>query len=126
MGFLKRLFGSAEPDRQREPPSKADLDAVVIQQLTKAGADLTQRRETLHYLYVPNEDDAGIAERNLSRGGRKIEVRPAATGGSWLVLITESMIVNPATIAGIRAELEDEALKFGGNYDGWEAALTPD
>src|SRR2546421_9502832 len=117
MAFLRRLIGS-------KPKSAASLDALTIQELAKR-ADLSRPRETLHYLYVPTQDAAQEAEQALRAEDRKIEVRPAATGPGWLVLITQSMIVTPESIAGARSEIEAVSTRLAGEYDGWEAAVTP-
>ena len=123
MGFLKRIFGG---DKPRPAPDTGALDALTIQQLANAGADLRLPRETIHYLYVPTEDGAHTAEHALTATGRIIVVRPAATGNQWLVLLTQSMVVSQASMTELRAEIESVSAQVGGEYDGWEAAVTPD
>ena len=122
MAFLKRLFSRPGSG----PSNVGSLDARTIAQLEKAGADLRLSRETLHYLYVATELDAEEARRSLARDGRTIDIRPAATGSGWLVLVTESMIVNLESITAVRQEIEAVSTRLGGEYDGWEAAVTPD
>ena len=105
-------------------PQPGGLDAMTIQQLSLAGADLSQPRETLHYLYVGTEGDAARAKEMLAQSGRTIETRPAATGTGWLVLLKTDIVVGPDTIGRLRAEIEAAAAQVGGDYDGWEAAVT--
>ena len=115
-GILKRLFGAKEVDQ-------AALDAATIAAVRGAGADLAQPRETRHYLYVPTEEAATTLAGDLAREGREVEARPAATGDNWLVLVVQTMVVNPDTIAEARREFEPAAVGAGGDYDGWEAAI---
>ncbi len=123
MGFLKRVFGREQPGAS---PPALDLDALMIQQLAQAGADLRLSRETMHYLYVPTERAARLALQDLSVDGRKLEIRPAAEGTGWLVLLTQSMIVSPSAMAALRAEIEAVSGQHRGDYDGWEAAVRSD
>jgi hypothetical protein len=100
-----------------------DLDAATIQQLERAGADLSQPRETLHYLYVGTHQDADRAKKMLARPGRSVETRPVASGSGWLVLLKTDMVARLEAIHGLRTEIEAAAAQVGGDYDGWEAAV---
>jgi Regulator of ribonuclease activity B len=117
MGFLRRWFRGGKP-RDIEA-----LDAATIEAVRQAGARLENPRETLHCLYFAHEADARTAGASLERDGRTIEIRPAAIGGKWLVLVTQEMIVSPASIATARQEFERASAVPGAEYDGWEAAV---
>lgn len=58
-------------------------------------------------------------------GGRSIQVEPAATGDDWLVQITETIVVDEATMAARRDEFHGLTDPRNGQYDGWEAAAEP-
>jgi hypothetical protein len=100
-------------------------DQAVIDQLRAAGADLTQAREVRYYLYVPTQSDASSLAAAVQSGGRLVQVEAAATGSDWLVLITETVVVDAATMASRREEFARAVEPFGGVYDGWEAAAVP-
>jgi hypothetical protein len=100
-------------------------DQAVIDQLRAAGADLTQAREVRYYLYVPTQSDANSLAAAVQSGGRLVQVEAAATGSDWLVLITETVVVDAATLASRREEFARAVEPFGGVYDGWEAAAVP-
>jgi hypothetical protein len=100
-------------------------DQAVIDQLRAAGADLTQAREVRYYLYVPTQSEANSLAAAVQSGGRLVQVEAAATGSDWLVLITETVVVDAATMASRREEFARAVEPFGGVYDGWEAAAVP-
>jgi len=122
VGLLDRVLDGGRTQKA-VAPAPGDLDAATIRQLARAGADLSQPRETLHYLYVGREADAATAKVRLAGEGRAIETRPAATGGGWLVLLETDMVVGLDAIHALRAEIESVASQVGGEYDGREAAV---
>jgi hypothetical protein len=116
---LRRLFG-------RKPRDIGELDAMVIAQLRKAGADLRLPRDTIHYLYFPTQEGANVAAGMLRAEGLTAEAKPAAAGElPWVVIANHDYVVNDETIRAIRAVAEDAARVGGGEYDGWEAAAVP-
>ena len=117
--MLRRLFG-------RQPPDIDSLDGQVIDQLRKAGADLRQPRDTVHYLYFQTEDGAKVAAEKLRAHGLIAVVQPAAAGSDpWLVKANHDFVVNAESIREIRRVAEEAAAAGGGDYDGWEAAASP-
>ena len=117
--MLRRLFG-------RQPPDIDSLDGQVIDQLRKAGADLGQPRDTVHYLYFQTEDGANLAAEQLRTHGLIAVVQPAAAGSvPWLLRANHDFVVNAESIREIRRVAEAAAAAGGGDYDGWEAAASP-
>jgi hypothetical protein len=118
---MRWLFGK----KQAPPPiSKADLDALTTHQLAKAGADLAKPTEIVNYLYLPDEARARQAGAELSQAGYRVQVRPAATGKDWLALATIDLVPSDENIEMLRSRFEAIASRLGGEYDGWEAAVT--
>jgi len=116
-GWLSRLG-------RKRPQSKADLDRLTLRELANAGGDLAKSTETIHYLYLPDESQARAAEMELLPAGYHVKVRPAAQGTEWLALATIDVVPTEDNIARIRNSFETIAERFGGTYDGWEAAVT--
>jgi len=100
-------------------------DQDVIDQLRAAGADLSQPRDVRYYLYVPDETGARQVAADVSAAGRAVSVEPAAVGSDWLVLVSETVVVDLATMQARAAEFGEAVERFGGEYDGWEAAASP-
>lgn len=98
-------------------------DAMILEQLVSRGADLSQPRHARFYLYFPDELHAKAA------GGpildvEGFEVKTGPSGKEWLLLAEITGVISEETIALYRRLFEEVATKYGGQYDGWEAALT--
>ena len=116
------LFGRG---KKKEPsPSVESLDALTLEQLAKAGGNLAMPTEIVNYLYLPDEPRARAAAEDLEQAGYHVEVRPAAQGPMWLALATIQMIPSKENIALLRDRFESLASRLGGEFDGWEAAVT--
>src|SRR5688572_33412876 len=103
--FLRRLFGSRRRDDE-QPPAPEQVahfntpdegDRLILDELRSLGADLSQPREVLHYLYVPTEAAATEASQEARDQGYTTEIRPA--GGQagphpWLVLANQDVVLS--------------------------------
>jgi hypothetical protein len=101
-----------------EDPTEAD--ARVLDHLAKLGCDPSQPRECRHYLYLPDEDAAGVVANALAAGGLDAQVEEVA--GGWLVTAGTVTVLDDRTVRTTRVRLERLAAEHGGEYDGWEAA----
>jgi hypothetical protein len=76
------------------------------------------------FLYFSSRERANGAASTLRTDGLRVLVRPGATGG-WLALVqTESLSTDDA-FAELEARLRNLAESLNGEYDGWEAAVSP-
>jgi hypothetical protein len=100
-------------------------DADVIEALRRADVDLSEPQTVHHYLYLPTEESAQAGCEELRSEGFAVEVRPAAIGNDWLCFATRESVIDTASIAVLRARMEDVAAEFNGEYDGWEVAVAP-
>ena len=117
----KNLFRRSEKRPQ-------DGDRQVLAALVEAGADLSEPRDLVHYLYVPTEQAAQDAAAELRGLGYTAEAQAAAGAGPgdqnpWLVLANVDAVVDEERIGQERARFEELARTHGGEYDGWEAAV---
>lgn len=119
-GFLKRFLGGGS-----EPQQPVDGDAQVIEALRRAGADLAQPREVIHYLYFGSEPAARAAVSRLDRADRLVHAVIDPDTGKSSVKVTHTAVVTLEAIHALRAEFEAAAAEGGGEYDGWEAAARP-
>ena len=104
--------GSLEGDRQ------------VLAQMREAGADLSKPTEINFYLYFNDRATAERAKTEAGDGSLTATVRPGANSDTWLCLVSGTMIPDEATIHAIVVRLLGVAQRHGGDYDGWEAAIT--
>jgi hypothetical protein len=75
-----------------------------------------------HYLYFPTRDAADKASTDQSLHGFSFESRLGGDGINWLLLVKHRAVRN-TDILSARDQLEALAARFGGAYDGWQAAV---
>lgn len=101
-------------------------DLLVLEQLVKAGADVTQPRHVLHYLYFPDRDRAGPAAEEAATEGFEVTVRePLPEYPEQWTLVCEShdVVLELETVRDTTDYFEGLAESHGGHYDGWEASV---
>jgi hypothetical protein len=107
--------------RQKRPPAP-ELDLLLVRRLRAVGADLTQPRRIVHFLYFQNETGARAAAAEMEEGGYDVTVAPPAGDvANWSVTAEGARVVDEATIVAFRAWFERVAGRHAGEYDGWEA-----
>lgn len=117
MGFL---------DRIRKVGAPQSADDLLLSQLAALGADLSQPRHVLHYLYFGDEASATAAERQVASAGYETTLNPPDESiPQWSLRAETHGVVNGSTIEAIRTLFETVAEEHGGEYDGWEAAAEP-
>lgn len=101
-----------------------DLDVVNL--LVQHGADLSQPRHVLYFLYFGSEDAATqAAEQARSRSFEATvnEPLPQRPGDWSLKCERRGVVVDTETIRGNGDFFDQLAAQFGGEYDGWEASV---
>jgi Regulator of ribonuclease activity B len=81
-------------------------------------------QQVRHFLYFRTEANARQAQQRLPASGFRVEVRQAAQGADWLVLLS-SPWTTEESLSRTRNELENLAVQFDGEYDGWEFEVDP-
>ena len=109
---------------RRQAHSRSATDDDVIDQLRKAGSDLSKPHPTDFYIYVPTEESANRIAKLLSAEGFKVAVEPAATRSNWLALASRDLILTPQILAELTRKFTDLARLENGDYDGWEAGVV--
>jgi hypothetical protein len=111
--------------KRRERTSIAELDGRTLDALRRAGADLSQPRHVLHFLYFPNREDAVAAADVLRAEGWTVVVDAAAVGSNWLARAEGTRVVSAESCARDRERFTALTSASGGEYDGWEASASP-
>ena len=96
-----------------------DVEAVAA--LREAGADLTQPMLLEFIFRFDKREDARKMWRALSTDGYKAQVSANAGEPGFMVFARKSMLVEEAAIARLREQLEQQARKYNGVYEGWGA-----
>lgn len=129
MGLLSRW-------RDREPVSLDDRspqtglkhkDLLVLDQLVKAGADMTAPRHVLYFLYLPDQERAAAAAAEAESMGFEAGVReplPEYPDQWTLVCERHDYVLDLETVRVNTDTFEELAARHGGDYDGWEASVS--
>lgn len=109
--------------------SDDEVDNQIFAILAKH-VDMTAPREQNHYSYYATEEGARAALAEAKAAGwtpisADEEVYQLDGESLWSMSVTRNdMPTNTQTIPGYRAFFEDLANRYGGEYDGWEAASS--
>jgi regulator of RNase E activity RraB len=100
-------------------------DDEVLADLQRHGSDLSAEHTLEYYLYFQNSTAASEARAALEASGFKIS-RSGEAGrlNTFLVVAAISLVPERQHVIALSDQLEALALKFGGEYDGWEAAIV--
>lgn len=101
-------------------------DEAVVQQLMEVGADLSRETEVNVYLYFDTETAARQVAAMLLRMGFAKAATNASLNSRWGCVGSTGMVPELAGIQRMSAQLEALASAYGGEYDGWEAAVVPE
>lgn len=125
MGLFRRRK-TVDLDERSERLGLKNGDLLVMGQLIQAGADLTQPRHTLYYLYFRSEQGArGAAGAAAELGFRARITEPDGEITDWSVICEhDALILDPDTVRSNTDHFDAIAAEHGGQYDGWEAAVT--
>lgn len=121
LGF-KNLI--AELLRRANNNTGKDPDRLVLHQLRAAGANLEKPTHVRFYIYAPHEEGARRIAAACTDAVLTSDVSPAAHGAGWLCLLQGSMVPAHEILKDYRSRFEASARAEGGEYDGWEAAVT--
>ena len=126
--LIGKLFGSTRDMVQLEGVNgvdgSEDPDEQVRNQLRAAGANLEKATHTLFYIYAATEAGANRIAQAVTDSRLDAEVRPAAVGTGWLCLAQGELVPALDVLKSYRSKFEALAAAEGGEYDGWEAAVT--
>lgn len=130
MGLFDRLKRSrndeVDPDERSPQLGIRYKDLMVVEQLVKAGADLSEPRHWIYYLYLPTGPLAVQAADDVRAAGWAAEARPSAdeTSTQWCVVAEQHDVVfTPAFLIDADNLFQEIADRLGGDYDGWEASV---
>ena len=117
---------AVDPDVRSRKTGIKYKDLEVVSQLAKHGADLTQPRHVLYYLYFPSEDAATSAAADAMSRSFDCTVRdplPQYAGRWSLTCERRGIVLDTDTIRDNGDYFDALAVEFSGEYDGWEASI---
>jgi len=99
-------------------------DLMVLDQLAKNGADLTESRHVIYYSYAPSVGVARAMGREAEAGGWAAEVREPLPNypGQWALICERHAITTPDFVREADDFFQGLADRHAAEYDGWEAS----
>jgi hypothetical protein len=100
-------------------------DAAVLDQLERAGADLSQSRHVIYYSYAPSEDIGQAMRAEAEARGYAVEVRQPLPDfpDQWGVVCETQAVTSREAVRGADEFFQGLATRHGAEYDGWEASV---
>lgn len=107
-------------------PGDPHGEKATLRHLEESGADLTKSTHFIHFIAFPDKESAVSGGREIAeRLGYDVRgSEPEVPNGKWLVSAEREQIPTLDNIERMRQALTLIAEQFGGDYDGWEAAVT--
>ncbi len=103
-------------------PARSSPDARGIDQLARAGSDLTRAHVIEFRFYFPSRATADAVSARLKADGYTVSVEEAVPGARWVLLAMRSMVPLLSEMQLLRSKFDDFAAREGGMYDSWRAA----
>jgi hypothetical protein len=124
----KRHEGDDEPVDLNERSPQLGLkykDLMILDGLTKSGADLTESRHVVHYSYAPSKDVADAMRDEADAAGWNAEAREPLPGfpDQWGVICERHAVTSPDFVRDSDDFFQGLADRHGAEYDGWEASV---
>jgi regulator of RNase E activity RraB len=117
LGIYLLLRGrAAEQAALGSPP---DGDARTLDELARAGSDLSRPHRIEFFLFLPDRQAADAVATELRGEGFKVEVGQGEHEADWLCLATREMLPELAALHRWRQRLTAMAESRSGVYDGW-------
>ena len=98
----------------------------IVEQLEKAGDNLTDEREVFHWIYFNNQDDLEKFVEFVEARNFKINVKEKAdpsTNDKYVLSISRTDKVGYTDIDEYTLKLFEKAVELNGDYDGWETSV---
>ena len=125
IALRRRSDASSAPSaRPAATAGDPEADRATLAALRQAGADLTKPTEVNFYLYFPSREVAERAADTARVPELVATVEQAAVRDQWLLLLSGTIVPTEPAIRAASTRLAAVAAHFGGEYDGWEAAVT--
>ena len=127
-GRKKKDAEPIDPEARSPQLGVKNKDLVLMGQLLQQGADLNKPRHALYYLYFTSRDAAESGAEEGRAAGYTCEVRdplPEYPGQWSLVCERPDAVLDPNGVNAADDLFQGIADRFGGEFDGWEAAARP-
>jgi hypothetical protein len=108
---------------RRTTPGTAS-DAKVMEQLAKAGSNLSRPHNIEFRFYFPSEQFAERVSATLRADGFQVSTQEVVQGHQYIVRAARSMVPVLSELESLRSRFDELATREGGIYDGWSAEVV--
>lgn len=99
-------------------------DRLVLAALVNAGADLSQPRHVLHFVYEFADEASALSAAGAVPMWQSTVNPPVEGHNTWTVTFERrDYVLTPENVAEDAELFLAAAQAHGGNYDGWEASV---
>jgi hypothetical protein len=100
-------------------------DLMILDQLMKAGANLTEPRHVVYYSYAPSQDVANAMRDEAAANGYTANVREPLPEypDQWSMVSEIQAVTSPDFVRDADDFFQALADRHGAEYDGWEASV---
>jgi hypothetical protein len=124
-----RLFRKKSNDEPVDPNERSPQlgvrykDLMVLDQLRKNGANLSESRHVIYYSYAPSDEIARSMGREAEARGYSAEVREPMPQfpAQWSLVCETHAVTSPDFVRDADDFFQALADRYGAEYDGWEA-----
>jgi hypothetical protein len=106
---------------EKSVPEQNLSDAQRIDQLVKAGGDVSKLYSLEFTLRFPTQKAAERAELQVIGFAFATKIERGRSADQWLLLATKKMYPVESDLSGLRDKLNAIAAGAGGTYEGWKA-----
>lgn len=126
--FLRRRDDDDQPVDLNERSPELGLrfkDLAVLGSLMEAGADLSQARHVIYYLYAPTKEVAEAMAHEVEENDFDATVREPLPEypDQWRVACEKHAVTSPDFVRAADDLFQGVADRHSAEYDGWEASL---
>ncbi|MEV5695417.1 ribonuclease E inhibitor RraB [Micromonospora globbae] len=125
--FTRRRRDDEHVDLDERSPSLGVRyrDLLLMNEIAKRAADLSQPRHVVFYLDAPSEDIGRLIAAEAGTHGFEAGVREPLPEypGSWTVVCETHTVLTPEFVRDSVDLFEALAERHHADYDGWEAAV---
>lgn len=128
LGIYLVIRGNAGMRKQAEARARiaADPDGATLDELARAGSQLTRDHTVEFYLYFPTEAAAETVAASLRAEGFTTDVHRIEPDKDWTLLASCRMKPEMAALRAARVRFTALVQAHGGSYDGWGTQVEND
>jgi hypothetical protein len=102
---------------------QSDPDQAGLEDLRKAGVDLSKPYNLIFFVSFPSKSAAQRAARQIKEIGFNTKVERDEEESRWLCLAGKTMVPEVTALRKIRRELNRIAAAEGGTYESWGGSV---